>query len=609
MPKSLNSARSMRADSLLKRLTALTIGAVLAGSGFAEGVQKPDKNANETRNNRTATPIKHLVVIFQENVSFDHYFATYPVAANPPGEPVFLGTPGTPQANTLATPLDVMHRFAPLTGIDLLHANPTQKNAENGANAINPFRLDRSQAATADQHHDYDAEQAAFHNGAMDLFPKSTGSANSRAPQALVPPLNTAGLVMGYFDGNTVTAYWNYAQHYALNDNFFGTTFGPSYIGAQNLISGQNNGVIASNAKATGKGSNLDGQITSDGNGGITVVSDPQPLDDVCSTRGAVQIGGRNIGDLLNDAGVTWGFFQGGFDLSIVNPDGSTGCKRSSRSALNGYTVPDYIAHHQPFQYFASTRNIGHARPSSIAAIGHSLQDDGKTPDPANHQYDIHDFFDAVASGNFPAVSYLKAPGYQDGHAGYSNPLDEQVFVTRAINFLQKRPEWNDTLVIIAYDDSDGWYDHQMSPIVNPSMLKPGGDTAVISNGIKVVGMGDLLNGQGACNKGLQQGRPAQSVALSGMDGKSNAQGRCGYGPRLPFLLISPYAKANFVDHTLIDQTSILRFVEDNWLNGQRIRGSFDALAGPIDNMLNWKKPGRAMFVLDEASGEPVQEN
>jgi len=558
--------------------------------------------ANEQKG-ATATPIEHVVVIFQENVSFDHYFATYPVAANPAGEPVFHAAAGTPVVNNLATPLDVEKSFAPLRGIDLLHANPTMRNPGNGTDAINPFRLDRVQAATADQQHEYDAEQGAFHNGAMDLFPKSTGNGNAKAS----PPLNTPGVVLGYYDGNTVTAYWNYAQHYALNDNAFGTTFGPSYIGAQNLVSGQNNGVIASNA-APGKkgGSNLDGEITSDGNGGITTIADPQPLGDACSTRGAIEVGGRNIGDLLTDAGVTWGFFQGGFDLSIVNANGSTGCKRTTRSFVTGYTSSDYIPHHEPFQYSAGTRNPSHARPGSVAAIGHSLQADGKTPDPANHQYDIHDFFDAVAAGNFPAVSYLKAAAYQDGHAGYSDPLDEQAFVVHAINFLQQRPEWSHTLVIIAYDDSDGWYDHQMSPIVNPSHLKPDASSNVVSNGISVAGMGDLLNGPGACDQGMQQGRPAPATALPGYDGKPNAQGRCGYGPRLPLLVVSPYARVNHVDHTLIDQASILRFIEDNWLHGKRLAGSFDALAGPLDHMLDWNKPRAGKLILDEESGQPA---
>ena len=86
----------------------------------------------------TTTPIKHLVVIFQENVSFDHYFATYPNALNPAHEPVFRAAPGTPSVNGL-------------TG-SLLNNNPNFLNSVvNGAAAANPFRLDRSEAATADQ--------------------------------------------------------------------------------------------------------------------------------------------------------------------------------------------------------------------------------------------------------------------------------------------------------------------------------------------------------------------------------------------------------------------------------------------------------------------------
>ena len=68
-----------------------------------------------------------------------------------------------------------------------------------------------------------------------------------------------------------------------------------------------------------------------------------------------------------------------------------------------------------------------------------------------------------------PAVSYLKAAAYQDGHAGCSTPLDEQRFLVDTVNRLQKTPDWKDTAVVVSYDDSDGWYDPQMSPIVNQS--------------------------------------------------------------------------------------------------------------------------------------------
>jgi len=110
----------------------------------------------------------------------------------------------------------------------------------------------------------------------------------------------------------------------------------------------------------------------------------------------------------------------------------------------------------------------------------------------------------------------------------------------------------------------------------------------------------DMITGTGTCGNGAQ--------ALPGVaPGTAHAQGRCGYGPRLPLMVISPYAKANFVDHTITDQTSILRFIEDNWLNGQRIgQGSFDAIAGPLDNMFNFEAlPNAVPFLLSPSSGLP----
>ena len=504
---------------------------------------------NAQRGESTATPIHHLVVIFQENVSFDHYFGTYPNARNPRGEPRFTAAPGTPSVNGYTDAL--------------LKQNPNYLNSTvNGSGASNPFRLDHSQAATADQDHNYGPEQEAFHGGLMDSFPKYTGTPGP-------PPTGypTNGLVMGYYDGNTVTALWNYAQHYAMSDNSFGSTFGPSTTGALNLISGQTNGVDDSISPGSA--------VISDGDGGYTDIGDADPVGDVCSsTSKAIHMSGTNIGDLLNQAGITWGWFEGGFDLAVKNSNGTTGCSRSTTSAITGVTETDYIPHHEPFQYYNSTANPTHKRPASVNSIGYT--------DAANHQYDINDFFAAVKAGNFPAVSFLKAPGYEDGHAGYSDPLDEQNFVVQVINFLEQQPDWANTAVIINYDDSDGWYDHQLGAIVNQSSTSA-----------------DALTGPGSCGNG--------ATALAGPDG-DHVQGRCGYGPRLPLMVISPWAKQNYVDHTLTNQSSIIRFIEDNWLGGERIgQGSFDSLAGSINNMFDFtNNPNTRPFLLDPSTGEPM---
>ncbi len=547
----------VRAAAVLAGASVIS-AAGLVSPGFAGGPVTPT----------TVTPIEHLVVIFQENVSFDHYFATYPFTANPAGEPVFAGKGGTPSVNGLGTLVNGQP-----SGV-LLTNNPNANNAANGADALNPFRLDRSQASTCDQDHNYGHEQLAFDQGLMDLFPATTGVGGSPFCSSTYSWGKGKGLVMGYFDGNTVTALWRYAQEFAMNDNSYGTTFGPSTPGLLNLVSG--NTYPATPSGPSPKVVNVSGNVGA-------LVGDLDPTGDVCSGGVTVSLGGKNIGDLLNEQGVTWGSFMGGFDLTITNPDGSTGCNRQSpASPSNGGPTKDYIPHHAFFQYHTSTANPSHTRPNSTANIG--TPNDGG----ANHQYDLHDFFDALAVGNLPAVSFLKAPAYADGHAGYSDPLLEQAFLVDAINAIERSEFWKSTAIIIAYDDSDGWYDHEMSPIVNPSAVANASDTK----------NSDQLNGPGVCGNG---------TALKD-DGGNPIQGRCGYGPRLPLLVISPYARQNFVDHTLTDQSSILQFIEDNWSTGRIGGGSFDALAGPLTNMFDFSAHGfgaRRLF-LDPTTGEPT---
>jgi phospholipase C len=469
---------------------------------------------------RTTTPIKHVIVIFQENVSFDHYFATYPVATNPAGEPVFKARPGTPTVDGLPGDLLI-----------------------NNTNSANPFRLDRSQAATCDQDHNYTDEQKAYHAGLLDKFVEFAGNSG---------PACNPNQVMGYFDGNTVTAIWNYAQHFAISDNHFGTVFGPSSPGALNLVSGQTSGADVYNL------------TTPFGQDSIAsaVVGDPQPRFDDCSTREVLGMTGTNIGDLLNAAGLTWGWFQGGFrPSSTVNGKAVCG---TVHTGSNGLSTKDYIPHYEPFQYYASTANPHHLAPSAVDRIG--------TTDQANHQYDLIDFWNAAQSGHLPEVTFLKARAFQDGHAGYSDPLAEQTFLVDTINRLQEMREWESTAVLIAYDDSDGWYDHVMPPIVSQS------DTSL-----------DALTGAGSCGTA-----PAGSL-----------QGRCGYGPRLPLLVISPFAKENFVDHTVSDQSSILRFIEDNWGLGRIGGQSFDEKAGSLLNLFDFKRGRSERLFLDTSTGQP----
>lgn len=497
----------------MRQLVSITLASLL--------VSAPAMARRDGDDFPTTTPVKHLVVIFQENVSFDHYFATYPFAANRDArEPRFVARPDTPAVNGLRTPALSLHNN----------------------NAAAPFRLSRAQAVTCDQDHDYTAEQAAFDFGMLDKFVEFAGTGGGGCD---------ARQVMGYYDGNTVTAMWNYAQHFAMSDNSFNTTFGPSTPGALNLVAGQTHGATPTE---------IAGEVVVG-----TIIGDPRPALDDCSpsTGALVVMHGRHVGDLLDQRGITWGWFQGGFRPTSYTRAGRAICG-ATHTGLPGTPKSDYIPHHAPFQYYEQSANPHHLPPTSIDAIGRS--------DRAHHQYDLADFWEAVDHDRLPAVSFLKAPGYQDGHAGYSSPLDEQTFLVETINRLQHTREWDETAVIIAYDDSDGWYDHVLGPIVMQSSTKA-----------------DALTGPGAC----------------GVQSKGAFGGRCGYGPRLPLLVISPFAKRNFVDHTVTDQASILRFIEDNWKLGRLGNQSFDALAGSLDNLFDFdeRTPTPRLF-LDPATGE-----
>ena len=517
-------------------------GLLLAGCSSGGDTHPVANAAYSYRPADPATPIKHVVVIFGENISFDHYFGTYPNATNENGTP-FTADRHTPVVNGLSK--------------KLLTKNP---------NAYDPKRLAPSQALTCDQNHGYGPEQKAVNGGKDDKFVENTETDKCTGQPVL---FGEPGLVMDYYDGNTVTAMWNYAQHYALSDNSFGTVYGPSTPGALNLISGQTHGAQAMDPKTGQPTTDAYAVQSPDKNGIGTITNDPDPFYDDCSnnngksTNNLAAVHGQNIGDLLNQKHVTWGWFQGGF-----KPTGSANGKAvcgATHPNVGGIAAQDYSPHHEPFMYYQSTANPKHLPPSSVKTIGYT--------DQANHQYDTSDFDAALAANNLPAVSFLKAGEYQDGHAGYSDPLDEQAFIVKEINQLQKSKEWSSTAVVLAYDDSDGWYDHVTPPTVNGSK-----DAA--------------LDQSALCGKAPVSGGYAD---------------RCGYGPRLPLLVVSPYAKSNHVDHTLTDQSSILKFIEDNWRTGQIGDHSFDQRAGSLTGMFDFRQhPSSKKLILDPKTGAVV---
>ena len=498
--------------------------------------------------NKTATPIKHLVVIFDENVSFDHYFGTYPYAANTDGTK-FVAKPGTPKVNGLYNKITKNGPAGPL-----LASNP---------NEYNPQRLTHAQALTCDQNHDYLPEQQAENGGKMNEFVQFTEQDDcSTTGEYYGPP----GIVMDYYDGNTVTGLWNYAQNYAMSDNNWDTTFGPSTEGAIDVSSGLSSdsyAVTPAGTKTTDAGA-----ITSDG----TTYGDIDPYYDECSDSNHTSsnpegvMTGENIGDLLNTKHVTWGWFQGGFAPTSSNSGGAV-CGAQSDN-IDGSALNEYTPHWNPFQFNATTANPAHLAPSSESAIGRT--------DQANHLYDLSDFSETLKDGNMPSVSYLKGTTEESGHPGESGPLDEQTFIVNTVNQIEQSKYWPSTAIVITYDDSDGWYDHQAPKLLN------GSDNSAIDTAM--------------CE--------ATPVRVG------SGSGRCGYSQRLPMLVISPYTRDNYVSNNLTNTTSVVKFIEQNWLRGQTIPGSFDATSGSLDapgGLLDFNtRPHFERLILNSTTGAVV---
>jgi phospholipase C len=498
--------------------------------------------------NRTATPIKHLVVIFDENVSFDHYFGTYPYAANTDGTK-FVAKPGTPTVDGLYKKITKSGPVGPL-----LTSNP---------NEYNPQRLSSSEALTCDQNHDYTPEQKAEDGGKMDMFVQNTEQDDcSTTGEYYGPP----GIVMDYYDGNTVTGLWNYAQNYAMSDNNWDTTFGPSTEGAIDVSSGLSSDAYA--VTPSGTKTTDSGAITSDG----TVYGDVDPYYDQCSDSNHTSsnpegvMTGENIGDLLNARHVTWGWFQGGFAPTSSNSGGAV-CGAQSDN-IDGSALNEYTPHWNPFEFNATTANPAHLAPSSEAAIGRT--------DQANHQYDLSDFAQTLKDGNLPSVSYLKGTTEESGHPGESGPIDEQKFIVNTVNQIEESRYWPSTAIVITYDDSDGWYDHAAPKLLNGSD-NSAIDTAMCEQTAVTVGAGS---------------------------------GRCGYSQRLPMVVISPYTRDNYVSGNLTNTTSVVKFIENNWLHGQRIPGAFDATSGSLDapgGLLDFRvRPHFQPLILSPTTGAVV---
>ena len=587
-----------RRSNWRRKLAVLGTSTILAGSFALSSATADDGQVNFNRfGSPTKTPIRHLVVIFHENITFDHYFATYPLAENAAGEPNFVAHDDTPSVSGLST-----------AGL----LSPNNPNLEQ------PFRLDRSEAFTCSQDHNYTDEQKSVDGGLMDKFVQATAHLGLGCR-------TNGSTVMGYFDGNTVTALWNYAQRFAMSDNNFDAGFGPSTVGALNLVSGQTGNAHMALTFAGGKVATFTP---------VTVTGDPDPALDDCGNDKGGTVTGKGTAEARARISATCSTPRtsrgAGSRAASRRPRRRSSIptarpirRRPARPRIRGTracptppredgntTVPpadihgpvtDYSPHHESFQYYASTRNPHHLRPASVAEIGHAGR--------ANHQYDMTDFYAALQAHSLPAVSFVKAPAYQDDHPGNSDPLSSQTFTVDLINALQQSDDWQDTAVIIAWDDTDGWYDHLTGPVINQTAFDTGTNNGTFNANDSYI---PTLPLSASTAPATPSAIPTSGVCGAPAGGAAATPPRCGYGIRQPYMLISPWAKHNFVDHSLTDQTSTVAFIEYNWNTGfidgptplPAGQGSLDRLAGSILNMFDFDdKPDTSPYILDDATG------
>ena len=407
--------------------------------------------------------IGHIVVIYLENRSFDQLYGLFPGAdgvANAGAAGLQVDKDGKPYdklppvLNTNMKPPQIDTRF-PLA-------------LDNKPYRAEPY-VTLSQV-TGDAWHRYYQEQLQIDGGKMDKF---------------VAWSDAGSLVMSYFDGSP-TPMWALAKDYTLMDHYHHAGFGGSFFNHIFMICSCPpkfpDAPAAIVAQLDDKGGLVkDGAVTPDGYAVNTLLAagGPYPANFPKKLLLPPQTD-ATIGDRLDEKGVDWAWYSGGWDDAVAGKPG-----------------PLFQFHHQPFAYFAK----------------YALGTDGAKA----HLKDEKDFIDGIEKGQLPPVVFFKPSGEDNEHPGYSSILAGEYHTALLISLIQRSSLWKDTAIIVTYDENGGLWDHVAPPVID----------------------------------------------------------RWGPGTRVPALLISPFAKRGFIDHTVMDTTAILKLIETRY--GLKPLGTRDA--------------------------------
>ncbi|MBV9250947.1 MAG: acid phosphatase [Acetobacteraceae bacterium] len=382
------------------RLELAALGALLAAAAPAWAQQNTDPLAR----------IGHIVVIFEENHSFDNLFGLFPGANglnNAINAAKQVGSDGQPYAilppviDTTARDSGPDKRFPP--------------DLPNAPFEINPFVS--PEAKTGDLVHKFYQEQQQINNGLMNKF-------------ALVS--DSKGLAMGYYDMRD-SFLWRLATEFTLGDAMFHSAFGGSFLNHAFLICScafrWPNAPEDITAKLDKDGNLLkDGQVSPDGyaiNTSYSVYLHPPSITD--TSRLVPPQTAPHIGDRLDARGVSWKWYSGGYD-----------------DAMAGHADARFQWHHQALQYFQDL------------APG--------TPAQKAHLQDYKDLIRDIEQNTLPQVVFYKPIGEFNEHPGYTDVESGDRHLQDIIGRLQKSPAYGDMLILITYDENGGQWDHVAPP-------------------------------------------------------------------------------------------------------------------------------------------------
>ena len=403
-PRKTRSALFIGAAAVLaSAATPIVAAAQSFDSSFQNQQSSPSNVANQKHNvQKFRHKIKHIIVIYQENWSFDGLYGSFP------------GANGL--QNAVNAPKQVDKSGIPYVFLPQNDPHIPQ-NLPNAPFAIEPYVAPADK--TRDLVHRFYTHQLQIDGGLNDKF---------------VAWSDALGLTMSHFDATNLPE-GRLAQQYTMADNFFQGAFGGSFLNHFWLISAQT--PVWPNAPAN-KISNLDpahfndNAVTPDGYVVNTAfsINQPHPPNITDPTQLVPQQTFANIGDRLDNKGITWAWFAGGWN-----------------DALAGHPDPLFQYHHQPFAYFARYADGTKAK--------------------ALHLRDETEFLSALGGRSLPSVSFVKPLGTDNEHPGYTSLLRGQQHVADIVSAVQQSQFWKDTAIIITYDEFGGRWDHVAPPVVD----------------------------------------------------------------------------------------------------------------------------------------------